>query len=112
DPDTVYDPDSWVQTLVPAGSTWRYRKGTSAPSQPLSAWRQLAFNDAGWSQGQAPIGYGETFIATTLSDMRNNYTSFFMRHKFQVDDPSAFYRLRLDVRYDDGANVWINGRLV
>ncbi len=94
--------------FVEAGSTWRYREGTSEASSPATAWRETDFDDALWKSGPASIGYGETFIQTPL-DMRNNYVSVFLRVDFTVEDPGAIGDLRLAARYDDGFNAWING---
>jgi hypothetical protein len=95
--------------LVGAGEVWRYFKGTSEASAPATAWRQRSFNDAGWLQGRASIGYGEAFIATSLDDMRGGYSSVCLRRTFEVADPAAVASLVLEVQYDDGFNAWING---
>jgi hypothetical protein len=96
-----------------AQENWHYRKGTSEPSSPMSAWRQLDFTeDSSWQAGQASIGYGESFIVTELSDMRNNYTTVYFRKFFTVADPGMYASLSLQAQYDDGINVWINGRHV
>ncbi|MCL5282837.1 MAG: lamin tail domain-containing protein, partial [Planctomycetes bacterium] len=97
--------------LLPDSSTWRYLKGTREPSPAQGAWRQLGFNDSGWLSGRSPIGYGETFIATNLADMRGSYTSIYLRKTFEVADLAAFDSLILEVQYDDGINLWINGKL-
>ena len=97
--------DEWIAT----GSTWRYHRGTSAPSQPVSAFRVAGFDDASWSLGAAPIGYGEAFIETVLDDMRNGYSTFYARREFVVEDPDEVGSLLLQLQYDDGVNVWING---
>ena len=34
--------------LVRVSDSWRYFKGTNAPSAPASAWRQPAFDDSTW----------------------------------------------------------------
>ncbi len=97
--------------LLPESSTWRYLKGTREPSPTQGAWRQSGFNDSSWLSGRAPVGYGETFIATNLADMRGSYTSIYLRKTFNVADLAAFDRLILEVQYDDGINLWINGKL-
>ena len=98
--------------LIAPESTWKYWKGTSEPSVPISAYRTIGFDDSAWSIGQTPIGYGEGFINTNLADMRNGYSTFYMRRDFNVDDPAEIGSLLLQVRYDDGILVWINGSLV
>src|SRR5204863_2823810 len=81
-------------------------------SSPATVWREVGFNDASWSNGGAPIGYGETLIVTTLGDMNGAYTSVFLRKTFNATNVSAFDRLILEAQYDDGFKAWINGVLV
>ncbi|MEA3367855.1 MAG: lamin tail domain-containing protein, partial [Planctomycetota bacterium] len=110
---TVADPI----TFIDSEQEWRYIRGWSEPSSPTSAWRQLGFDDSegnGWYPGDAAFGYstqqGEIdFIGTYLDDMRDNYTTVYMRKTFTVDNPAAIPSLELLTRYDDGINVWING---
>jgi len=102
-------------TLVPANAVWQYRKGTEEASQPRSAWRTIDFDDAAWSSGAAPIGYGSGTneeCNTTLTGMRSNYVSFFMRVPFTVGAIDNDTRLRARVDYDDGFILWINGERV
>jgi hypothetical protein len=96
--------------IVPDGATWRYRKGRSEPSTIAGAWRKPYYDDSDWTLGEAPIGYGESFIATSLGDMRNGYSTVYLRKSFGVADLDAFDRLILEVKYDDGLIVWINGQ--
>jgi len=92
--------------MIPAGADWRYRKGTSeAPAN----WRDVGFNDGSWESGALPIGYGENFVETTLADMRNGYTSVYLRKSFDVTSLDEIGVLLLQVVYDDGFNAWING---
>ncbi len=99
-------------TLLPAASSWKYVKGTNAPSTPIANWRQPAFDDSTWLSGPLPIGYGEAFIATPLPDMRSNYPSVFLRKQFNVTNPAQYALLILEGQYDDGFKCWINGTLV
>jgi len=102
-------------TLIPAGATWNYRKGTAEASDPRTAWREVDFNDGGWSAGAAPIGYGSgtnEVCSTVLSDMQGNYTCFFLRKTFAISSVDEDTRLRIRADYDDGFIVWINGERV
>lgn len=70
----------------------------------------MSFNDGAWSEGAAPFHYGESINGgTLLSDMRNQYSSVFLRKNFTVSDPSGIGDLRLTARCDDGFIAWING---
>jgi hypothetical protein len=96
--------------LIDEGEQWKYFKGTREPSpMQISLWRQINFNDSGWHGGIAPIGYGETFIATNLNDMRGGYSTVYFRKEFEVTDLDAIDKLVLEAKYDDGINIWING---
>ncbi len=95
--------------LIDAQQSWRYFKGTREPSQPTRLWRRLEFNDIRFLTGQAPIGYGEAFIKTNLSDMRYNYTTFYLRKTFRIEDLNAIGSLAAAAVFDDGFNMWING---
>ena len=96
------------QTLLPAQSTWSYRKGTAEASNPVDAWRAENFTeDATWLAGQTPLGYGDGVENTLLADMRNNYSTVYLRNTFSLEEIPPAVLLRVYV--DDGAIVWING---
>ncbi|HNS21940.1 MAG TPA: lamin tail domain-containing protein [Sedimentisphaerales bacterium] len=98
--------------VVPEGGMWKYLKGMEEPSVAPGAWRQLDFDDSSWLSGRTIIGYGsDEPAATNLADMRYNYTSVYLRRTFHVADLDALGRLTLDVKFDDGVNLWINGVL-
>ncbi|MGE5609609.1 MAG: lamin tail domain-containing protein [Bacillota bacterium] len=103
-------------TLFSSGSTWHYRKGDTEASNPIGAWRQRSFTeDSSWFTGTGPIGYDNNAVlpgSPNLAQMRTDYTSVFLRKTFTVSDPSQFSSLRLEAMYDDGFNVWINGKRV
>lgn len=90
---------------------WRYRKGTSEASEPLSAWREVDFvEDATWMTGQTSIGYGDDDDHTILDDMEDNYTGIYLRHKFTIpEDEEIPSLLKLGHFLDDGCVAWING---
>jgi len=95
--------------LIEDGADWKYFKGTREP--PLSRgvpWRMVGFNDSNWLSGKMTIGYGESFIVTNLNDMRGKYTTVYLRKTFEVTDVDAIGTLKLDAKYDDGVNIWIN----
>ena len=105
-----------ASTLIPAGSTWRFHRGTNEPSPAnLPAWRQSGYNDDSWALGPAPFHYGEPAFAgtgTELVDMQGGYTTVYLRRAFRVNDPGSLQALTLRATLDDGIIVWINGRRV
>ena len=106
------DASTKANTLVAKGSSWKYFKGKREASTPRDAWRKAAFTESGWLTGRTPIGYGENFMKTTLGDMRNGYTSVYFRKKIMVKDAKKIGALKLALQFDDGFNMWINGRHV
>jgi hypothetical protein len=104
-----------VAVLIPLGSQFRYTKGPAEPSSPSSAWRTLGFNDSTWALGRTPFYYdtGSDYTGNTLlNDMRNQYTTVFLRRTFNVSDPAAFGQITLRGLVDDGFAAWINGTLL
>ena len=110
------DQTRWID-LVDRGARWRYRKGRNeaSPDAPEhSAWRQTEFDDNTWERGAAPFGYGDGPFGTALRDMRKTggrpgYTTLFLRRRFELPEGAKVTRLELDVDYDDGCSLWLNG---
>jgi hypothetical protein len=86
-------------------------------------WVQPAFDDSGWSVGQAPLGYDtlSTFeFNRTIGyggNAGNKHAAAYFRRTFtfpgSVATPAACVRaLRLDAQLDDGAVVYVNGVLL
>ena len=42
-------------------------------------------------------------------DMKDNYSTVYLRKEFQIDDPAAVQSMVLRAFFDDGVNIWING---
>ncbi len=98
--------------LVRTEADWSYFKGTADPSSPIDAWRQPGFVADGWTLGRAPFFYDTdgTYTGNTpLADMRNRYTSLYLRTSFDAGDEPAPALLRLRYFCDDGFVLWING---
>jgi len=94
-------------------TTWRYLRGTREASVPVTDWRTFAaFDDAGWTDGAAPFGYGDGPYGTELDDMQTNYACVFLRRPFLVSQPAMVQTLRLWANYDDAFLMWINGQEV
>jgi len=93
--------------VVPAGSVWRYADASA------EGWREPGFDDAGWAEGPAPVGFGRGGVRTRLPDAlgrEDDDRSTALRHVFELGDPSAVARIRLSLVRDDGAVVFLNGR--
>jgi len=92
------------------GATWRYRIGTAEASVPAGAWRKPGFDDSAWASGAAPFGYGPLAYGTNLeAQMKGMHTGLFLRRTFITHHSSFITSLSLDIDFDDGCIVWING---
>jgi len=83
-------PSQQTQVLITDHETgWRCFPGYSEASIPTTAWRLLAFDDGSWLEGAGPAGYDASVaMGIPLSDMRYNYTAFFLRKTFVVSEPT------------------------
>jgi hypothetical protein len=75
-------------TFIRRGDTWMYL----ADGADLgTAWRGAAFDDTGWEEGLAPLGYGSGDEATVLDfgpDADSKHVTTYFRKTFNVDDPA------------------------
>jgi len=92
-----------------SGSEFKYLKGNQAGSLS-STWTSFGFNDATWTKGAAPFRYGKGANGTLLSDMRNNYSTLYLRTTFTAGNAQNIKQLTITADYDDGFVVWINGK--
>jgi hypothetical protein len=121
-PDSARNPETTAsiaiaseEEIVGLGAGWRYFKGREEPAataegNPTTAWAMPDFNDADWAAGSTGIGYADGDDATQLNDMRNNYTSVYLRREFA--NPGDLTNVVLDVGYDDGFVAYLNGTAV
>ena len=89
---------------------WHYWDEAERPSE---AWNTGEFDDSVWDTGAAPLGYGVDGVATTISfgeDNKNKHAAAFFRLTFHIDDPKAHPAWLGELRCDDGAVVYLNGR--
>jgi hypothetical protein len=100
-------------TLVPAGSVWKYLDNGSNQGTP---WRGISFNDVLWKSGPAELGYGdstdgrpETTVISYGPNSSSKYITYYFRHVFRRDNPASYTNLVLGLLRDDGAVVYLNG---
>ena len=99
-------PQTWIASK---SAQWKWLKGVKEASEPRDAWQKREFSDALWTPGAAPFGYGRDGLQTVLDDMRNNYTTVYLRHELELGSPESTGSLCFDAKYDDGFAIWING---
>lgn len=96
-------------TFIPLQSSWRYLDNGSNQG---TVWRELAFDDALWSQGGAELGYGDNDEVTTVSfgpSSTAKYITTYFRKRFTVTGAAGYTTAQLRVRRDDGVVVYLNG---
>jgi hypothetical protein len=96
--------------IVPAGSTWKYFDDGTDQGK---AWRKKSFDDTGWPDGDAELGYGDGDEETEVNfvvdgDGNKNITTYF-RHTFDITGTLDINNLSLKILRDDGAVVYLNG---
>ncbi len=98
-----------MPALIPSGARWKYLDDGSGPG---AAWREPAFDDSGWAEGPAQLGFGEGDEATLLestNSLGESNVTFYFRHEFEVADPAACSNLVVRLLRDDGGIVYLNG---
>ena len=97
------------QTFLALGAQWKITPGTE---EPPADWYQPDFDDSAWTAATTPVGYGEGETedgGTTMTEMRGNHISVYMRTEFTIPDPMNIGTLRFYAAYDDGFIVYLNG---
>ncbi len=103
-------PEEKTVELIPRRSRWSYRRFLKSQT---TEWRTAPTGElpSTWNTGLAPFGYGIRGIGTMPladGDKRSYYTTCFHR-EFEVDDPAEFEQIKVRLRREDGAAVFING---
>ncbi|MHC4533160.1 MAG: protein kinase domain-containing protein [Planctomycetota bacterium] len=102
-----------LNTLVPWGSTWKYLDDGSDQG---TAWYDPGFDDSSWASGPAELGHDDDVSdeATLINwgPQGKRYVTHYFRHSFNVPDASIFQGLHIEIKRDDGAVVYLNGKEV
>ena len=95
-------------SFIAAGSEWKYLDDGSDQG---AKWYAVGFDDGKWRTGPAPLGYGDTqpTVVETGPATSKHVTTYF-RRTFDVRGASRVYTLKLRLRRDDGAVVYLNGK--
>lgn len=101
-----------VVDFVQAGATWRcFNQGT----RPATNWYAVGYDDMAWSNGAAPLGYGDPAIVTELGYGgvdTNRWVTTYFRKPFTVSNVVAVTGVLVRLIADDGARCYLNGALV
>jgi len=106
-PDPTPPPPGVPARAIAFGDVWKYDdRGVDNGT----AWLAAGFNDSAWKQGPGQLGYGDGDESTVLFKATTRQPSVYFRKKIAVN--AKVTAANLQVLYDDGAAVWINGTLV
>ena len=98
-----------IDICLPSGSQWKYfDKGIL----PDTNWASINFDDSGWLEGKAPLGYGESYLNTVISygeRKSHKYITAWFRKTFNLENLNQYKSINISLRADDGAVVYING---
>ena len=84
------------------------------PNYNADDWKHGDFDDPAWPVGAAPLGYGnvgDPELRTEIPDEEiPRRTTVYLRRTFNVAGANAYRELDINIRRDDGAIVYLNGR--
>ena len=102
-----------TEELISKESVWKYLDDGSDQG---TAWRLPDFDDSSWEQGKAELGYGdgskgaEGTLLSYGSVGSNKHVTTYFRRNFQISEVAEIIDIRLGLRRDDGAVVYLNGK--
>ena len=91
-------------TLVRPGREWRLFGERNAPE----GWTDVDFDDSTWYRRRLKLGLIDAAARGNAHGVKT--TTSYLRHKFQVDDPSFLRNTVLRIKQSDGAIAYLNGR--
>ncbi len=105
----AYSLTETVATLSPQTAVWSYLDDGSNQG---TAWTASGFDASTWPSGPALFGYKDTAPTTRLSfgaDAAAKPLRYTFRKKFNIANKAAITSLLMNVRYVDGAVLYLNG---
>jgi hypothetical protein len=102
------NPPQSTEELVAAGSAWKYRYDGQNPG---ATWKEWNYNDTAWASGAAILGFGDPDVITNIRPGATpNYATAFFRKEFTINNAlNTRTGVKLYVKRDDGAAVYLNG---
>ena len=90
------------ESLIKTGDSVKY---WVPDSEPDNDWNDIGYNDSGWTDGIAGVGYGDGDDSTNIEAC----ISVYIRYVFSIPDSSVIAALLLDMDYDDAFVAYLNG---
>lgn len=105
------DNNIFTSTFIEKGAEWYYHDEDYLQEKDWLTQQFLSPDQ--WKKGRAPFGYDMDDIATVISfgqdSTKKTLTSYYHKTLF-IENPSKFYAYKLNVRRDDGAVIYLNGK--
>ncbi|MFN6947264.1 MAG: hypothetical protein ACK4ND_20165, partial [Cytophagaceae bacterium] len=101
-----------AQAYLPWGSVWNYLDDGSDQGMD---WIAPDFDDSQWASGPAELGFATNSIVTTISfgdDPTMKHICTYFRTKFNFDNHTSDGYVKLVIKRDDGAVIYLNGQEV
>ena len=92
--------------LIATGDQWKYYDQGEA----ASGWKSADYDDASWSAGSAPLGYGDK-MKDVVTKVNSSKPTAYFRKTVQVNGtPTTDDKFQLNYQVDDGFVVYVNGQ--
>ena len=105
----LYNSTTTTTSVFGLGSEWRFLDDGSDQG---TAWRLPSFDDSGFQVGLSELGFGDDPVTETnrFDSSGNQIITTYFRKTFEVTE--SFDTAELELFYDDGAAIYLNGNLV
>ena len=101
-------PTSTADNLVMANALYGKPEWRYSFEKPVASWAQPDFDDSSWHKGPAGFGNAEVFQAKIGTTWKTD--DIWMRRSFVLSEADVA-NLKLEIRCDDDAEVYLNGVL-
>ncbi|MDO5968269.1 LuxR C-terminal-related transcriptional regulator [Flavivirga aquimarina] len=101
------------QNIISKGDEWSYHDENYLDNKDWIEQQFLPVSD--WKTGKAPLGYSMDDLGTIIGfgkDSVNKTLTSYYHKTFFIERASDFYAYNLNIRRDDGAIVYLNGKEV
>ena len=96
--------------IISQGDEWQYYDDQKAP--PIG-WEKLNNNTSKWKTGISPLGYGDSFVTTSISfgkdSLKKDIVKYFKK-TFRIDNPFEYIVYKINIHKDDGIVLYLNGK--
>ena len=99
----------FTPTILDLDRPWRYLVGQPEDLGPPADWADPDFDDSNWPTGLPGFGFGDDDDTTVLPE---DIGAVFLRTEIEITDPTELDNLVLNVSFDDGFVVFLNGQRV